>query len=113
MDTCSKSNAEFRNEVSEILTRHETSFDNLNNNFNQVTVTMQTVLTEIQALRLNKNNKSSDREDNPFATAKTSPHMASHGCHVTQPATPNLHNLIDRNNTQLKLSFTTFGGADS
>ena len=47
MDTRDKSNAEFRNEVNEILVRHETSFD-------QVNATLQVVLTELQYLHTNK-----------------------------------------------------------
>ncbi|GFY80654.1 AFG1-like ATPase family protein [Actinidia rufa] len=49
MDIRGKSNTEFRNEVSEILTRHESSFDHLNNNFNQVNHGLQSVLDELQA----------------------------------------------------------------
>ena len=44
MDTRGKTNAEFRNEVNEALARHESNFD-------WVHTTLQTVLTEIQALR--------------------------------------------------------------
>jgi hypothetical protein len=40
MDTRGKSNAEFRNEVNEVLLRHEPSFD-------QVNATLQVVLTEL------------------------------------------------------------------
>ncbi|KAI9194090.1 hypothetical protein LWI28_003026 [Acer negundo] len=88
MDTRSKSNAEFRTEVSDVLTRHESSFDHLNNNFNnltnnynQVTATMQSVLTELQALRLS--HRTTEREVNPFAPAETSQTF-----HTTQPSRP-------------------------
>ncbi|KAL5739171.1 hypothetical protein ACOSQ2_028351 [Xanthoceras sorbifolium] len=53
METRNKSNTEFRNEVSEILTPYESSFETLNHNYNQLHSTMQTVLTELQALRVN------------------------------------------------------------
>ena len=45
MATRNKSNVEFREEVQEILTRHESNFD-------QVHATLQTILTELQSLRL-------------------------------------------------------------
>ena len=48
MDTRNKINAEFRNEVTEILAQHESSFD-------QVNAALQTVLTELQALRISYN----------------------------------------------------------
>ncbi|KAL5741359.1 hypothetical protein ACOSP7_028091 [Xanthoceras sorbifolium] len=53
METHNKSNTEFRNEVSEILTPYESSFKTLNYNYNQLHSTMQTVLTELQALHVN------------------------------------------------------------
>ncbi|GFY86884.1 alpha/beta-Hydrolases superfamily protein [Actinidia rufa] len=45
METQGKSNVEFRNEVSEAIARHESSFD-------QIHDTLQTVLTELQSLRV-------------------------------------------------------------
>ena len=51
MDTRGKTNAEFRNEVSEILTRHESSFDHLTNNITQINNTLQSVMAELQALK--------------------------------------------------------------
>ncbi|KAL5807892.1 hypothetical protein ACOSQ3_028583 [Xanthoceras sorbifolium] len=53
METHNKSNTEFRNEVSEILTPYESSFKTLNHNYNQLHSTMQTVLTELQPLHVN------------------------------------------------------------
>jgi hypothetical protein len=44
MDTCGKTNIEFRNEVNETLVRHESSFDQLN-------AALQTIVTELQAIR--------------------------------------------------------------
>ena len=54
METRGKTNTKFRNEVSEILARHESSFD-------QVRATLQTVLTELQALRASRNLPSRNR----------------------------------------------------
>ena len=48
MDTRGKTNIEFRNEVSEILARHESNFD-------QVHATLQTILTELQSLKTSRN----------------------------------------------------------
>ncbi|KAH7512760.1 hypothetical protein FEM48_Zijuj12G0124500 [Ziziphus jujuba var. spinosa] len=45
METRGKSNAEFRNEVNEMLARHESNFD-------QVHSTLQQLMTEVQHLRL-------------------------------------------------------------
>ena len=39
MDTCGKTNAEFHNEVNEVLARHESSLDHVN-------ATLQTLMTE-------------------------------------------------------------------
>lgn len=56
MDTRSKSNAEFRNEVGEILASHESRFEQ--------------ILNELQALRLQQTQYVS--ETNPFSTGDTS-----------------------------------------
>ncbi|GFS41305.1 hypothetical protein Acr_00g0073660 [Actinidia rufa] len=48
MDTRGKSNTEFRSEVSEVLARHESSFD-------QIHATLQTILTDLQALKAQTN----------------------------------------------------------
>ena len=50
MATHNKSNAEFRDEVQEILAKHESNFD-------QIHATLQTVLTEIQSLRIQHNSQ--------------------------------------------------------
>ena len=61
MDTRGKTNAEFRSEVNEILAHHESSFD-------QVNATLQTVLTELQSLRVSRNSNHTNTEINPFAS---------------------------------------------
>ncbi|WJZ94681.1 hypothetical protein VitviT2T_013519 [Vitis vinifera] len=55
MDTRGKTNAEFRNDVNEILARHDTSFD-------QVNAVLQEVLTELQALRASHNQNTSPQQ---------------------------------------------------
>jgi uncharacterized coiled-coil protein SlyX len=65
MDTRGKSNVEFRNEVNEVLLRHESSFD-------QVNATLQVVLTELQDLRTTRNLSSNSPEINPFANEESS-----------------------------------------
>lgn len=66
MDTRGKSNAEFRNEVNEILACHESRFDQ--------------ILTELQALHLQQkqpthlqqNQPTTEKDTNPFAFVETS-----------------------------------------
>jgi len=65
MDTRGKSNVEFRNEVNEVLLRHESSFD-------QVNATLQVVLTELQDLCTTCNLSSNSPEINPFANEESS-----------------------------------------
>ena len=72
MDTRGKMNTEFRNEVSEILAQHESRFDLLSNNVNQVSATLQTVLIELQALLVNSTQPSTNQDVNPFAIGGTS-----------------------------------------
>lgn len=60
MDTHGKTNAEFCNDVTITLARHETSFDKVN-------VALQAVLTKLQALRYSRNPSSSQLDTNPFA----------------------------------------------
>ena len=45
MDTRNKTNVEFREEVHEALSRHES-------NFEQINIALQSVLTEIQSLKV-------------------------------------------------------------
>ncbi|KAK9183387.1 hypothetical protein WN944_026539 [Citrus x changshan-huyou] len=93
MATRNKSNAEFHEEVQEILARHESNFD-------QVHATLQTILIELQSLRLQ--HTSQEREINPFATA----HIPSHQPTSLSTSKP------DWSHTQLKLSFSKFSGDD-
>ncbi|RVW85308.1 hypothetical protein CK203_045592 [Vitis vinifera] len=60
MDIRGKTNAEFRNDVNEILARHESSFD-------QVNAALQAMLTELQTLRASRSQNTSPSETNPFA----------------------------------------------
>nr|TKR90410.1 hypothetical protein D5086_0000233660 [Populus alba] len=70
MDTCGKTNAEFRSDVNDILARHENSFD-------QVNAALQAVLTELQALRASRNPNNNSSETNPFARDESSqPHTS-------------------------------------
>ncbi|KAL5816801.1 hypothetical protein ACOSQ3_025179 [Xanthoceras sorbifolium] len=68
MATRNQSNADFRNEVHEILGRHESSID-------EVHTTLQTVLTEIQSLRALQNQSQNQPETNPFASTESSQHI--------------------------------------
>lgn len=65
MDTRGKTNAEFRTEVQEVLTRHESSFDHVN-------TTLQQVLHELQELRVGRGPRQTHQEVNPFSSAATS-----------------------------------------
>jgi hypothetical protein len=94
MDTRGKSNAEFRNEVNEILGRHETSFD-------QVNATLQVVLTELQALRTNHPQNTNSPEINPFSNEESS-HQQN----------PHRHPINSHQYHSLKLSFPKFNGDD-
>ncbi|TXG67495.1 hypothetical protein EZV62_008770 [Acer yangbiense] len=57
--------AEFCNEVYEILARHESRFD-------QINVTLQTVMTNLQALQVTQFQKPVDGDNNPFAPVESS-----------------------------------------
>ncbi|GFY86793.1 hypothetical protein Acr_05g0004320 [Actinidia rufa] len=59
MDTRGKTNTEFHNEVSKVLARHESSFD-------QIHATLQTILTDLQALKA-QTNVPATGDVNPFA----------------------------------------------
>ena len=98
MDTRGKTNAEFRNEVSEILARHGSSFD-------QVNATLQTVLTELQALRISRNSNTVNTETNPFAPTESS--------HNWNQPSPSLHGpTTEKPHHHIKLSFPKFNGED-
>ncbi|KAL5769060.1 hypothetical protein ACOSQ2_015843 [Xanthoceras sorbifolium] len=92
METRGKINAEFRNEVNEILARHESSFD-------QVNAILQAILTELQSLRISRSPHKVNTELNPFA-----PRESSH-----RPDQPYFNN---RSHHHLKLSFPKFNGED-
>ncbi|KAL5818258.1 hypothetical protein ACOSQ3_022156 [Xanthoceras sorbifolium] len=68
MGTRNQTNAEFRNEVYEILGRHESSID-------QVYGTLQTMLTELQSLRTSQNHSQPLPDINPFAPTEPSQHI--------------------------------------
>ncbi|GFY85782.1 hypothetical protein Acr_04g0005200 [Actinidia rufa] len=91
MDTRGKSNTEFRSEVSEVLARHESSFD-------QIHATLQTILTDLQALKA-QTNISTTGDVNPFAVGDASQTTKPY----PQPRTPN---------STLKLHFPKFTGED-
>ncbi|KAL5789684.1 hypothetical protein ACOSQ2_004572 [Xanthoceras sorbifolium] len=55
-----KTNAEFRNEINEILAQHESCFD-------QVNVALHAILIELQSLRNSRSPHKVDTELNPFA----------------------------------------------
>ncbi|KAK9214598.1 hypothetical protein WN944_006591 [Citrus x changshan-huyou] len=98
MDTRGKTNAEFRNEVSEILARHESSFD-------QVNATLQTVFTKLQALRVSRSSNTVNTETNSFAPTESSQNR-------NQPR-PSLHGpTTDRTHHHINLSFPKFNGED-
>ncbi|GFZ10009.1 hypothetical protein Acr_21g0006080 [Actinidia rufa] len=91
MDTRGKSNTEFRNEVYEVLARRESSFD-------QIHATLQTILTDLQALKA-QTNISTTGDVNPFAVGDASQSTKPY----PQPRTPN---------STLKLYFPKFTGED-
>ncbi|KAA8536794.1 hypothetical protein F0562_029272 [Nyssa sinensis] len=96
MNTRGKTNAEFRNEVTEALARHESNFD-------QVNTTLQTVLTEIQALRSTRSSHACPPEVNPMAQQGSSHHP-----HATPSAAGYNHSPP----SSLKLQFPKFNGED-
>ncbi|KAH7545445.1 hypothetical protein FEM48_Zijuj01G0094700 [Ziziphus jujuba var. spinosa] len=94
METRGKTNAEFRNEVNEMLARHESNFD-------QVHSTLQQLMTEVQHLRLQNSHMSGGTQDvNPFAPAEP-----------TQPLPPPRTNSSGTDQTP-HLSFPRFNGEE-
>ena len=87
MDTHSKTNAEFRIKVNEAFARHD----------NRVNDTLQGVMAELQAMRINPSNHTPDKEVNPFAAGDNFHERPS------ASTTP----IFDRNHTNLKLNFPT------
>ena len=96
MDTRGKTNVEFRNEVNETLVRHEASFDQLN-------AALQTILTELQAIRTTQRTQVVPPDINPFAQESSS-HRA------TGP--PSVASFDHPHPLQLKLHFPKFNGED-
>lgn len=70
MDTQSRTNAEFRSEVSDTLDRHEASIG-------QVNATLQTVLSELQAIRIATHSPHQVPEENPFSHGEMSTHFGN------------------------------------
>ena len=97
MDTRNKSNAEFRNEVNEALARHESSLD-------QVHATLQTIMADIQSMRVPHSPNSNPTETNPFAPNESTRHPIQPNSHATSQN--------DRSHHHLKLSFPKFNGED-
>ncbi|KAL5789286.1 hypothetical protein ACOSQ2_004174 [Xanthoceras sorbifolium] len=107
METRRKSNTEFRSEVTEILSRHETSFDTLTNNYNQLNSIIQTVITELQAICINSSTNLPPRNVHPLAPRENSNNTIS-------PPHQNSSNVMyGRNQPHLKLNFPTFEGNDA
>ena len=77
MDTRRKSNTEFRNEVSEILSHHESNFDQVHN-------TLQTILAELDTLPIHLNTELLLEVHNVNPFAPSSSNYASL-THTTQP----------------------------
>lgn len=94
MDTRSKTNAEFCEEVHEALSRHES-------NFEQTNAALQSVLTEIQTLRVSCTNPITQIEINSFGKGDT-----SHSTNTVRPHIPDGHHH------HLKLYFPKFNGED-
>ena len=130
METRTKTNTEFRNEVNETLAHHEAGIDQANNNItqanhniDQMNATLLTVVTELQALRHAHTQNSTEREVSPFFQAETSTHRNSNPPDFNPSTQPIIRNpsqidtfhstqIADRNYTQLKLSFPRFNGLD-
>ena len=102
METRAKSNAEFRSEVQEILARHET-------NFEQVHATMQAVLTEVQAMRIQNSQPSSKKGVNSSLIGESSHNPDP--IPQTQAITSTYRNP-NRDLADLKLPFPKFSGED-
>ncbi|KAL5857728.1 hypothetical protein ACOSQ3_005186 [Xanthoceras sorbifolium] len=95
METRGKTNPEFRSEVHEILSRHETSFDVMQNNYQQLNHSIQAVVAELQAMRMSQ-------ATNTYNLSSEQTNQINHSSPLFQ----------DRNHTQLKLFFPKFGGDD-
>ena len=83
MDTRGKMNVEFRNDVNEILARHDTSFD-------QVNAVLQEVLTELQALRASHNQNTSPCDDSSHPYTSRSHIISDHLINTSSCPSQNL-----------------------
>lgn len=52
MDTCGKTNTEFRAEVNEAIAKHDVGLTKVTANFEHLNTTLQNALLELQSLRL-------------------------------------------------------------
>ncbi|KAL5764629.1 hypothetical protein ACOSP7_016982 [Xanthoceras sorbifolium] len=107
MATWNQSNADFRNEVHETLSRHESSID-------EIHVMMQTILSEIQSIRVTQCRLTSNQETNPFAPAESSHHNHQPSADRDHNHLPSerIRSSIDCRHHHLKLSFPKFNGED-
>lgn len=113
METRTKSNAEFQKEVNEVLTRHESGFESIkdqfgsvNNQIARVDSTLQVIIEELKALRTVASRRPGDFNDKPLPTEEATASRIS-----GRPDHHQYHQQ-DRHQGQLKLSFPTFGGSD-
>lgn len=97
MATRNQTNAEFRNEVHEILGRHESSIDEIHS-------TLQTILRELQSLRASQIHQTNNIDTNPFAPTEQSYQFNRPSASHSQPST--------HHNNHLKLTFPKFDGED-
>ncbi|KAL5844476.1 hypothetical protein ACOSQ3_010530 [Xanthoceras sorbifolium] len=132
METRTKSNTEFRNEVSEALARHESGFDNINDRFGnmndrfgdmddrfgKVDSTLQTIMDELRALRTSRHQMTNDGNNNPITTDEATSSKYNYRTE-NSPTTLQLDHQhthqnqhLDRNHNQLKLLFPKFSGKD-
>ena len=96
METRGKTNAEFRDEVNNILSCHESSLEQIHSSQGQLHATLQSVLSKLQALRVTHNSSTSHTtEVNSFS----SPGGAS-------------SSNSDTSTQHLKLNFPEFDGQD-
>lgn len=66
MDTHEKSNSEFQTEVNETIAKHEASINKVNTNYEHLQTTLQTILMELQSLRVSAHTPHQLPEVNPF-----------------------------------------------
>ena len=96
METRGKTNAEFRDEVNNILSRHESSLEQIHCSQGQLHATLQSVLSELQALRVTRNSSTSH-------TTEVNSFSSPGGASSSNSNTSTQH---------LKLNFPAFDGQD-